>query len=447
MRLMATSLILLLTLTLYPSYNFASSWCTTGDTANCSEGFCSCMLNLSRATLKKPIDVGSVNGKAGSDNPVEVFRGGGSENIPVICRAAKYLTENDPKWFIKYFDLFITGEEGVWGREIFGGYVSATFGVWAVVRTHAIEKNHAELIEKSTKVIKAFYAILALSATTTPTRQYAVHQRDQAKGIDVFKTENASHIGGYSVGLPANRAYVNTYPSGNNFQDTYLSMALSHPSRTFTWSLDQNQGYGGLCMLVKSVGGPIGKDGKVNLKSFDPSPEKFGLTQDEKSKLQAFINSNGKDHLDFVLSLLKPFKLNCPLTILRTTKGVTTYFGYDDEKVGLCSRAKGGTFVATTYDTSTSTLTSLSRATLQNFPEAATVWVENNQVCEKTDTLPTKCIPIIGGQLISKVIWGKRQVEKVYPPDPTPTATPIHSGTPGATPPPKKTGCGKLFSF
>lgn len=392
--------------------NSGAGYCSHGADygPKCKEGNCFCFMSLSKALSRKPVDMAKVNNYAGGSDARNVFLGGGSENIPVTCRAVKYLIEGDPAWFTRYFDVqFDDPTIGLFGSELFSNtYASLTVGNVITVRKEAARRGHAALEQKATRWLKAYWSLLTLMAHTDRINTIQTHMHDEATGRDLFNTSGMGNwADGYSLVLPGNRAYVNKRGGGVGLQDTMLSMALNHPERRFSTSLNHSPGfYGGLCATVKSLGYTMDQQGFVNLKSNNPPASDFGLTEAERNELRAFIASNGQSGLSSIVQTLSPYKLRCDLTIIRTTAGITAWFGNETGQVGLCSRVKGGSFVATTFLSAERRALYLSRAKRQNHPEAATIWKQGESICESS-SLPTKCIEIVGGSTIFKIRWPK----------------------------------------
>jgi hypothetical protein len=380
-----------------------SGECTGGQGKSCGggEGNCICHMAISRAIHGFDINLDQVKSLAGGE-PMKTFTGGGSENIPVTCHTAIYIKDKDPKWLTEYLDIQLTGKVGIFGREIFPGYLSLTAANIIVIRKYAENNGHQELNKKASEWLRAYWAVLSLMSTQDPVRTYKAWHYDQASGVDTFDIENAGNVGSYGLNPPANRAYVNDGTSGVASQYIMLGLALDHPTRRYDWSLDQAAGTT-LCGITKSLHYPFSLNGKINLQAVTPPASDFGLSAQERAILKNFILSNGTQGLDTVLSYLAPYKLNCHLTIIRTDRGINAWFGNETDKTGLCSRAKGGTFVAGTISGSTSI--ALSRATAHFYPEAATVWKEGTNLCEESAQRPKKCIEMIGVNQIYKVYW------------------------------------------
>ncbi|MCB0394265.1 MAG: hypothetical protein KDD25_06885, partial [Bdellovibrionales bacterium] len=245
----------------------------------------------------------------------------------------------------------------------------------------------------------------------------SAHYVNESNGQTVFTTENTPNglKGGFSTAIPGNRSYVNDRGGGDGLQYILLSMALNNPSRRFNYSLDNSPGYyGGMCSTVKSLGYQFDSQGRVNLTSRSPAASKFGLTDSERNMLNTFISSNGTNGLNNVINILRPYRVKCEITIVRRTEGLISWMGNETDRTGLCSRAKGGSYVAGALHYGQSEAIYLSRATRQNQPEAAETWKEGEQICEESAQQPRRCIAFPGGNNVYRIHWGRNQEIQSY---------------------------------
>ena len=74
--------------------------------ANCgSEANCKCSVALNNVIQGLPYSQTDIDANKGPEDPLTMFTGGGSENIPVLCRTAKYLLDHNSTWLERYFDV------------------------------------------------------------------------------------------------------------------------------------------------------------------------------------------------------------------------------------------------------------------------------------------------------------------------------------------------------
>lgn len=373
-------------------------------------GLCYCNAAISKVMSGRPVDWGKVYNEMGDDDPRRVFTSGGSENIPVVCRAAKYWSDGDPAWFEQYLSIQLDDQSvGLFGRELFSPlYFTSTVGGVIAIREKAERMGHTNLKNLASRWLKAYWTVLALAASSASAVENGAHNFDQDQSVDRYFSEPTPGdlYGGYSVALPGTRAYVNVSTGGSGLQYILLSMALEHPTRRYRWTLNQSPAYyGGLCVTAKSVGYAISTTGRVDLTAQSIPAAKYGLTEQERVQLRDFINSNGAQSFNAIINSLQGYRLKCDLTIVRTNEGIISWFGEETNRTPACSRAKGGTFSASAFYSGNATISSLSRATLQNWPEPSDTWKEGNAICSETADRPKKCINIPSGNLIYKVSW------------------------------------------
>ena len=348
---------------------------------------CICHRELSKAIHGRPFVVPPYQG---SDDPMDQFRNGGSENWYPSCRAVKLYADGDTRWFEAYFDL------RYFGKEPFSAYFGDTIGNVLVVRKWAETHNRPVLSAKASAWLRAVWATLALMAVEDSTRTYSAWHWTEYPGSKEFDSEPTSWVGGYGMAAPSNRAYVNKYKTGNGLLSLFLSMALDHPTRRYNWSLDGHAA-NALCGAAKELYYPYSNaTGKVDIQAVTPAASDFGLTVQERYDLKVFVASDGTRGLDTALDMMVGYRLGCDLTILRTERGVTAWFDTS-------SRAKGGSFVA--VSASGGAETSLSRATVENRPEPVTVWLDGDQVCEESTLLKAKCIDVVAGRDVYRLEW------------------------------------------
>ncbi len=391
---------------IYPSYPKNAGYCTSGNEPykKCSEGNCFCFASLGKALAGKPVDMFKVNQHAGPILPRDMFRGG-SENIPLTCRAVKYIVEKDPRWLEGYFDVQLTDREvGFLGREIFSGtYQALNLGVVLAVRRHADKHNHVLLRSKADEWLKTYWYLVTLMGHKLPMNSIKAYQVDESTGETIIGN-GVDDSRAYALVLPMNRAYVNSR-AGSGLQEILYSMALGKKDLNFKTSVDQSPGfYGGLCAAAKSLGYPLSAQGKVNF-NHDVDPRHFGLSLRDKDLLLNFLSSNGHLGSEQILAHLSRYTIKCNLTIERSDKGLQSFFGVRGQKTPLCARSKGGSFVAVVYNFAKKEGFYLSRARRENKPEPAEVWAEGAAICEQSELLPKKCIETIDGAQHLRIQW------------------------------------------
>lgn len=379
------------------------TWTDSAKAQSCKrDKNCTCAVELSKIVEGKSYDMGRVYPGAGND-PAHVFLHGGSENIPVTCRAAMYLHHNDPAWFTEYFDVQKRSDIRFMNNEIFSpGYTQQVIGAVLVVLKHAIDRGHTDLEIRASQWLKAYWAYLALgsnfsapSKTMTSTTQNG------------FKSTK-SKTSGFGVVVPGTRSYPQQRRGVGN-QDVFLSIALDHPWRSLNTNLNRAYGVTGtLRAFLKAHGFSISSRGKPNILSRSVDPRHVGLTADERNKLNEFITSNGQLNTQYVLGLLGDYnQLMCNLTYIRTTEGIISWFGTSATVDQSCSVTKGGSYNATSRIFARPEAYFLARIKKDKNPSMGRTWRENNKICGEGPGMPKLCLDLPPGQVIHEITIDK----------------------------------------
>jgi hypothetical protein len=375
-------------------------------TANCgSEANCKCSVALNNVAQGLPYSQADIDANKGPEDPLTMFSGGGSENIPVLCRTAKYLLDHNSTWLERYFDVqFQLHLVPQFGNEAFSSvYTSQVVGSVITALQHARVRNHSALVAKASQFLRAYWSISALAAIP---RTHTADAAFNRSGNPVVESVTANNTG-FNLGLVGMRAYVNgigaspTSAPGDGLQGVLLSMALEHPERKFTWSLDNSPGYyGGLRAAILTAGYTLNAAGKLTaaLNSRSVPPEVFGLSAGERTALSNFVNSGGTTGLSTVTGYLAQVRLKCDLSIVRTSAGVLTWWGRSDARVPVCPSGKGGTWAVGEILQADGVAAFLSRTT-DNWGQVnrGDVWRDGASVCNESPGLPQFCFQIPNG--------------------------------------------------
>lgn len=374
-------------------------------TFNCGgEANCKCAVALNNVIQGLPYSQTDINDNKGPDEALSMF-GGGSENIAVQCRTAKYLIDHNSAWLERYFDVqFQLHLVPQFGNEAFSSvYASQVVGSVIAALQHGRVRNHPALIAKASHFLRAYWSLTALAAIN---RTHTVDAAFNRWGDPVVENAVANNTG-FNLGLVGMRAYVNgigaspTSVSGDGLQGVLLSMALEHPERKFTWSLDNSPGYyGGLRAAVLTAGYTLNAAGKLTtpLNSRSVPPEIFGLNSAERTTLSGLITSAGTTGVSAVTGYLSQVRLKCDLSIVRTTGGVLTWWGRSDATVPVCQSGKGGTWAVAEIYQADGLAAFLSRTT-DNWGQVnrGDVWRDGASVCNVSAGLPQRCFQIPNG--------------------------------------------------
>lgn len=365
--------------------------------APCTEGQSCGSQQLSNYLAGQKIDMTIVNKFIGPD-PDTMFKSGGSLNIPVINRAAKFLVDSDPAWFLAYFGAQLTTYGLGGSEELSPLYYPLVVGSVMAVLHHAYLIKNDALITLSSQWLTASWAVLALESVKTQIKvANVVHQN----GV-VPDAPNNQYFNGASVGLAASRIALGGSGASNSNLIFLFNSAINYPGFIYSRSVNFPIDNFPIWMAALWSGVNI-VNGKVPNWS-NQSPNVFGLTQASRQVLQSFVVSGGTQGLSDILNLIKPFKPACDMTFIRTTLGAESWFGGDSGNQGICNRNKGPHFFASIDLTGTATY-------LHNDDSHVAIDAysarSGNQVCATIQTTPpsTKCVPMLGGTKIYEVFW------------------------------------------
>lgn len=369
------------------------------------ESLCSCMLELSNAVEGKPVDVERLT--AGLGQPVRgMFTRGGSQNIPVVCNAARYYADHDPSWFLDYFRVQVDPEPpGFLGTEVLSPlYMQSVLGAVLATRAHAVDRGHASLVAAADHWLKATWALLALSTAPAPIAGGTLVQHDTVEAVE----PNRAYTAGVSVPVAGMRANRDGQAGMNSLLHPFMSLALDWRPRRYTADLRLSPGfYRGLMIGAVSLGFRIDGDGRVGLDGYSPPPERLGLTDGEQQTLARFVDSGGTQGLSQVLAMLGDRRPSCEMTFLRTTEGLTSWFGTSKRAQRICNRNKGP-LIATRYDADTRHVTWLHPTEKVNPAESGQSFRRDDQICARLEDGTERCIDIVGGDTIYEVAWTRK---------------------------------------
>lgn len=372
-------------------------------TFNCGgEGNCECSVVLANVIDGTPYNASHLAENLGPADARDMFTNGGSENIAVLCRSAKYLLDHDVAWMERYVDVQLdSGLPFFFDGEAFSStYASQVIGPLIASLDHARDRGHTAFVNKASRLLRAYWTLLALAAVDHNATGVVFHNKH---GVETGTPTAIDK--GYSLGLAGMRSYVNGR-SGNpgsagadGLQPLLLSMALENPRRTFTWSLNNSPGfYGGLRATVRTAGYNLNDAGKIigALNARSVAPAMYGLTAAERTALRDYIASHGTTGLSTVRGYLDGIQLRCNFSIIRTAGGVITFWGRSDQRVAVCPSGKGGTWAASKVTTG-GLSTFMTRAPGRwGDGDAGEIWREGASICAEGG-LPRLCLDIPAG--------------------------------------------------
>ena len=390
--------------------------------SNGYSAICGCSQELGHVLEGKPYDESIFLSDLGNEDPRVMFSRGGSMNIPVVCRAGKYLVDHDPAWFDAYFD--VQAEEalpGLMGTEILSSlYVPSNIGAVLAVLSHAADRGHAGTAARAGDWLRAVWALLALNAMDAQIASGTILQHSTDEPVD----GNGGWFDGASAVVAGMRASKGGAIGPSSLFHPLLSMAIGHPERRCGYGLFASPGfYGGMRHAAAVAGYSFDSRGHVDLGSLDPPASVFGLTDGERAALLRFVRSGGAEAGGEVVAMVGSFRPSCDMTFRRTTEGVTSWFGTSTSSQRFCNRNKGP-YAAARMDTTGHAV--YLRPTQQTNPaEGGEVYREGDRICARLDTGHVRCMEMLGGDVLYELSWTKRgglmlvdgSVEPVAPPE------------------------------
>ncbi|MDP2339472.1 MAG: hypothetical protein Q8O67_00830 [Deltaproteobacteria bacterium] len=369
-------------------------------TDECNEGACRCGLALMNASAGEPVDWPS---QGMGTTPTRMFSNGGSQNIPTMCEAAKYLVDGEPAWFTEYFALQeAAGAPGLLHTEIMAPHYGPMIaGSVLAVRAQADRLGDVELEAAAARWLRAVWGLLALTA-----KDGGFASSSQVNKTDITATEaSPANMGGAFVATAGMRAPKGGGGGPSSPWHALFSLAIAHPDREFGARLtDTPAYYGPVYASVVAAGYTVPANGRLDLLSMVPPARAFGLTEEQRAVLLAFTRSRGTDLalLDDVTGLVGSFQSSCLMTWRRTTEGTVSWFGTSELEQRFCNRNKGPHAAVSVVD-ATNHVTYLHPTALNAPAEGGVVFRQGEEICARLDEGITRCIAMPGGALLYEV--------------------------------------------
>ncbi len=361
----------------------------------CREGFCFCSTALFAAVKGRHIDVEFISRFAGG-LPSGLFGGGGSENIAVMCRAARYYTNGndaDRQWFEEYFAY--QRQHKHMGSEIMSPlYGPPVLAANVAVRDKALSEGHTALADGAGQWLRTTWGLISLGTRDVAMRSVTAQVHGTPKNYpfnDRWQGTTAAVPG--SRHLPGAYAWLGFH--------TLISYAAETSPRTgsaYHWWPDHIFLTLGGTPADWDIGIPDG--GTVTL-------ETAGITASERSALHRMITTDqGFSSIAGMVGEAKPV---VPITFVRTSEGVMSYFGTwaegsSDNPTGFNpSGSKAATFAARILnDGSFRTLYPHTESKVGK--ERGGSWREGQRVCARAEGV-TDCMDLPGGQVLMVAEW------------------------------------------
>ncbi len=292
-----------------------------------------CWNELLKVISGEPMDQARIDQHKGPDD-IGWWGSGGSENIPVLCRAADYWKNGNPSWFEGYF-ADQTGGEGFMGSEV----LSPLYGPFVVsavmtVLDKASTAGHTSLAADARTWLRSYWTLNALAAhegTWTSIRSV------QDTGVSYDSNPSIeSEYTGLVTPVPGSRRLRRDLDAPALDQPNValgqflLTLALGYGPRQLGYSNLDLEYYHPLRLAVHLLGGQI-TNGTLNLGAVPTPAAKFGLTTTQQSNLRTFVGAPGEDPTLFntVVNYVAHGS-RCTITFLRSDQGTSAWFGDDD---------------------------------------------------------------------------------------------------------------------
>ena len=396
-----------------------------------------CINNLRAGLSGKKVTKADISQCSGG-SARQMLNNGGSMNWPMNCYLGYALSSNDWSWFDEYIDESIRLQKYFSSEFLSPIYHQNNEAAMLAVY---LKTNDQKLKQKTGSYLKANWAWQVLNTSKVRPTNYEA----KANGKTITGSINTAAFSGPAMLGVGNRSgrvqgngQVDVYQPGS-LMNPILQLVLDHPERRFSWGVLQSPGwYHPLRLVCDLLGIPYGSTGKVDLKAKSNAPELFGITTLERQYLREFIDSDGKRRQKELIAMIpKEYKPQCSMALVRTTKGLTSYF-----KPKGCNANKPPN-LAITYEYATRKMHVLKPyyscgvgcPTSQN-----NVHIKDGKICGKGHY--EDCIPFITGEKVLEVEFNHDAGLMIHfpkEPAPTPTPTPI-------PPKPPESGC-KFFGF
>lgn len=409
---MRRALIICITLCALHVVSPALATCEDGS----SEGAACCWNELLKITTGQTMSQTVINNYKGGQNPIDFWTGGGSQNIPVLCRTADYWKNGDQTWFNEYFDDQNVNDDagGHQGSEILSPLYSP-YVVAAVMAglEKATQLGHTTVQAKARSWLRTYWALNALGAYPGPYDTVTAVTSAEEAGTHTDPAGNAAFYDGLSTPIAGQRrlglsndefAIEQAYLHVGQY---LLTLALDwQPRRISSNNVGTDGYYNALRLTVYLAGGSFEKNGTLEFGAVPSPVAKFGLSATERQQLVSFVSNLGASQsaLNSVVGMIG-HGAKCAMTFLRTTAGTSVWFGDDQLEVGRCNNNKAPWFGVTMTNQGQASILTPDRinGSLVNRSRR-----NGNQIEAWTTSHPDTrlSIGVIGGNTSYKVVWG-----------------------------------------
>ena len=282
--------------------------------SSCQEGFCFCAKAMMKVLRGEEVEFNPL--VEFFSDPVEtMFTNHGSENKPVMCRAARYFADGnaeDRQWFETYFAWQVQKDRHM-GTEIFSPlYTPAVVAANTMVRAKAAAIGDTELENAAKAWLRATWGLAALGTSNVPIRSYTV----QVHGVPQ-SFESDDDWSGITVAVAGTRSIPRNYAWFALHKElAYVADTSPRPGRAYNWFP--------VHAILLTGGVEPGDDISIP-DGLAISAEAAGITQDDRAVIKRMI-STGAGFSD-IKAMVGGAKPAVAFTFVRTSDGVMSYIG------------------------------------------------------------------------------------------------------------------------
>lgn len=353
-----------------------------------------------------------------TDGAERMLRRGGSQNWPMNCEMGKSLYSGNWQWFKDYAKY----SQNRFHSTEFMSPIYHSNNLAAILHWY-IKTDDPE----ARSILRANWAWITLNMETSRPKKIWSHSNGNV--WDATGDRNWYFNPGWTHYSAATRTALPEPEKGGVWHPGSLVNPIMHlmldlPGRSLRWGVCPSPGwYFPLKSVVRMLGFKISPSPacKVNLMELRPPAESFGITEAERTMLRSHVTSMGRSgDLKEIIKMIDPkWSPACTMTVLKTSDGITGWFGSSSEKGYNCNGNKPPQF-AITYNRRTGEGHYLKPYTHCGVgcPRG---WTERRGDKIFGHGHYEDSIPVASGNRIYEVTWhNKRGIELVYPePEPT----------------------------
>ncbi|MBR9700603.1 hypothetical protein GOV11_01935 [Candidatus Woesearchaeota archaeon] len=340
----------------YPdNTNCGDDWVPPGDWTDPTNWGCGgdqvCLCKHAFWDAVRGIPIENLDELPGRGGAISMFQSGGSENIPVLCNAARYIISGEQDWFNGYYDYQLTNGDGrgsyFMGTEIFSptAYTGMIVSPNLAVYHEAKRRGHSTLSDKASQWLTTHFVMQALGSASGTLSAHNVFGHPASQGPASGNPGPAWNACGYVVSMAGSRS-------------KWDSLSWHHNRPLFSWAMGsgacvenvdlENEGAWWTTSAQVAMGYANG--GAI-------SEADMGLKEGTRALMASILALNNPDDYDAVYSVYEGIKEKIgdhkptvPFTFVRTANGVVTWMGtYEQSNHVKSVNGNKGTVFAASY--------------------------------------------------------------------------------------------------